>query len=347
MANITIIIPFYNVSSYIDTCLQSVAGQSLQPTEVLLINDGTTDNSRDICESFVQKFPYFRIIDRDNGGVSAARNTGLDHATGDYVVFVDSDDILTENALANLYDAIKKHQADMVKCGIRFYYGPDRIVDYKSVKNGEVTLQNNVAQFQAMFEKLIPPYMCNGMYKRDLFKNIRFTEGMITEDVFIMPDLIMNCRTIAVIPDGLYLYRQRAESVMHTFDDRHFDIITSIRHVKQVLESHDLYDIFREEYHIWSGYQLMILVKHAAKYSSFFEFLSHRNRVFQNISKEEFEMILQVDPTRSHPQKSRVTEMSYANNTQKKIRSFEANALLFWLKVKYNEWRKRSLNRQV
>lgn len=211
MPLISIILPVYNVEEYIETCLKSIRNQSFEKYEVIIVNDGSTDGSLAIC----QKYEFdsrFRIFSKENGGLSSARNYGLNYASSKYVCFVDSDDYLDKNYLSILLDNIEKNKADISVCN--FYYEfNDKLVLRDSVRNG-IYLFNNIDAIKEIYK--FDSYgvgVWNKLFKLKLFENIKFPEGKISEDYFVMYRIFIKAEKIVYNSTPLYHYIQRVGSI--------------------------------------------------------------------------------------------------------------------------------------
>lgn len=208
----SMIVPVYNVEAYLDDCLTSLQSQEYTDFEVICVNDGSTDGSREILSEWESRFPQLKVIDRENGGLSAARNTGLETASGDYVVFVDSDDWVESTMLSRL--AEEAHGEDMICFACR-----------KSDSGATDTLipeQNDGWSYynRHALEHREVPFVCvwQRCYRREfLLKNgLHFREGILHEDNEFTPRACMKAESIKVIPDVLYNYRVRPGSIMTT-----------------------------------------------------------------------------------------------------------------------------------
>ena len=208
----SIIVPVYNVEQYLEQCLESLQAQDFADFEVICVNDGSTDRSREILPAWASKMPQIRLIDRENGGLSAARNTGLETATGDYVVFVDSDDWVEPTMLSRL--AEEAHGEDMICFACR-----------KSDNGATDTLipeQNDGWSYynRHALEHREVPFVCvwQRCYRREFLEenNLRFREGILHEDNEFTPRACLKSKRVKVIPNVLYNYRIRSGSIMTT-----------------------------------------------------------------------------------------------------------------------------------
>lgn len=219
MPKISIIVPVYNVEKYLSNCINSILNQTFKDFELILINDGSTDNSLDICKYYKNIDNRIFIIDKENGDVSSARNVGLDIAKGEYIGFVDSDDYIHPQMYEILYNQIIKNQADISMCEFkRIYEFNKKELSNKDILNQEIEILNNKEAVFKLAEDNSVVYVVvwNKLYKKNLFNNIRFKEGIIHEDQYIMHRLLYNIDKLVYVKEKLYFYLQRKESIMHS-----------------------------------------------------------------------------------------------------------------------------------
>lgn len=221
---VSVVVPIYNVSPWLDDCLTSLEIQTLKDIEIIMVNDGSTDDSRQIAARYAEKNSNFMLIDRENGGLSAARNTGMDMAQGEYIYFLDSDDYLGENALELLYEKASKEYLDVLKFSAYsftdgfedFRWGPEYKykVSYPEVMSGEQALSRFLENND------YSPSCCLIFSRRETIENngIRFFEGIIHEDNLFHYQLMTVSRRVAVLNQPLYYRRVRAGSISKTPD---------------------------------------------------------------------------------------------------------------------------------
>lgn len=198
---VSIIVPVYNVENYLERCLSSIRKQTYINIEVLLINDGSTDNSGEICRKFCKEDHRFQLIEKKNGGLSSARNAGLELSIGSYVTFVDSDDSIAANYTERLYNLITMYQASFASCGIfRTSKEEYQINDIKV----ECFKSNDILD-NLLIDK-IPAHACYKLFKKELFDKLRFPIGKNFEDMYIAPVLYANSDKIVITNEKLYYY---------------------------------------------------------------------------------------------------------------------------------------------
>ena len=208
----SIVVPVYNVETYLEQCLESLQAQNYQDYEVVCVNDGSTDNSRGILARWEERFPQMKVIDRENGGLSAARNTGLKETKGDYVVFVDSDDWVETTMLSRL--ANETNGEDMVCFACR--RTDNEKFDVLEIEQGNGwdyfnrhALEHREVAFVCVWQRC---YRRQFLLDNDLW----FREGILHEDNHFTPRACLKAQNIKVIPDVLYNYRIRPGSIMTT-----------------------------------------------------------------------------------------------------------------------------------
>lgn len=227
---VTVIIPVYNVEKYIEKCLNSVMNQTYRDLEILVIDDGSTDQSGIICDTIAQKDGRIRVIHQRNGGLSAARNAGLDHATGEFVMFIDGDDYIHSKMAETLLRSIREYDAD-IAVGKYAYVEENEDIDIYSelVENEKLRKINGKCCCKELYgdnptETII---MCNKMFRIELFANVRFPLGKLHEDEFVIYKLLYNSSWVVYTGVVLYYYLQRSNSIMlnQNYGEGHLSIL--------------------------------------------------------------------------------------------------------------------------
>lgn len=200
---LAIIIPVYNVRDTLDRCISSVASQSYTDWEMILVDDGSTDGSGSLCNKWASSDTRIRCIHQSNGGLSAARNTAIDACwqQSEYITFVDSDDYIEEGTLMQLMDNLAAHpEYDMLEYPVSVFEGSERAY-MQTFKDHVFT-----APERYWLDAYQHTYAWNKIYRAKLFRNVRFPVGLIFEDAWTLPHLLLNCKCIATTPCGLYHY---------------------------------------------------------------------------------------------------------------------------------------------
>ena len=212
---ISVVIPIYNVEKYLTKCIESVINQTYTDLEIILVNDGSTDNSKDIINKYSLIDSRIKVINKKNGGLSDARNVGIEIAKGDYIAFLDSDDWIELNMYEKLYSYIKQENADIVQCSYQEVYNEE--VNNQKIKE-EIKLISGKDSLYNLYGKNHGKTVVvwNKIYKRELFNDIRFPKGKYHEDEFTTYKLLYKANKIVDLNLPLLYYRQRDGSIMNS-----------------------------------------------------------------------------------------------------------------------------------
>ena len=223
---ITVIVPVYNVENYLEKCLDSLINQTYKNLEIIVINDGSTDNSGEICQEYAQKDNRIVYIEKENGGLSDARNVGLDKMTGSYVTFIDSDDWVELDYVEILYKKIIEYQAD-ISVGNYYSYNEDEETYYFHIYGDSYyeKVYDNISIFENLYESqemksfaLISAW--GKLYKAKLFDYLRFDKGKLGEDGYFNQKMYLSVNKVVYLNKGLYAYRQRSGSITNTWTEK-------------------------------------------------------------------------------------------------------------------------------
>ncbi len=228
MKKVSIILPVYNVEQYIKKCLESIQQQTYPNLEVIIVNDGATDKSVEYCEQICKIDSRFSVTHKENGGLSDARNVGIDKAKGDYLIFVDSDDFVSQDMVSYLVSSMENNEADIAICDPAHYYSDRQNNDLNifypasSVKVYEKT----EALCEMFYQKSFLVSAWAKIYKKELFDDIRFPVGKLFEDSAVMYLLFEKCEKIVYSNVKLYAYVHRDNSITtKKFSDKDLDIL--------------------------------------------------------------------------------------------------------------------------
>ena len=222
---ISIVVPVYNVEKYIHKCMQSILCQSYNKIEVILVNDGSTDKSGEICDEYQKMDSRVKVIHKENGGLSDARNAGIKNANGKYIMFVDSDDYVSEKIVEYLYNMLKQYDAEIAICDPVHCY-PEKEVGFEA-ENKRVILDNEKAVIEMLYQKSFLVSAWAKLYNIRCFDEIEFPVGMLFEDGAIMYKLFDNASKVVYGNAKLYAYMHREGSITTAkYTERDYDIIT-------------------------------------------------------------------------------------------------------------------------
>ena len=222
---ISAIVPVYNVEQYLKKSIDSIRCQTYQNLEIILVDDGATDRSGIICDCYKETDARIRVLHKENGGLSDARNAGMEAASGAYFMFIDSDDTIAPDTVEKLYLAAAEHDCEIAVCNIvrtyddgttePFYHPVDKLTVWAG---------------QQRFETLKQPSACNKLFRAELFKGVRFPKGKFYEDTFVYHVLAYKARQIVLTGHDGYFYLSRRDSILGQpkYTVRYFDFIEAV-----------------------------------------------------------------------------------------------------------------------
>lgn len=232
---ISVIIPVYNVQEYLIKCIESVINQTYENLEIIIVDDGSTDKSTEICNKVKKNDSRIRVIHKENGGLSDARNVGIDNANGEYISFIDSDDYVDNNYIELLYNAIKQYDADMSIASHRVIYEKN-IIDRSTGK--EFCAEPIEILKMLLYDNGIDTSAWGKLYKKSLFNEIRFPKGRFFEDSATTYMLIDKSKKIGVCSKPIYNYVIRNNSISNeTFSEKKMDLIVSTEEMTNYIKN--------------------------------------------------------------------------------------------------------------
>jgi glycosyltransferase involved in cell wall biosynthesis len=210
---ISIIVPIYKVEQYIHKCIESIIHQTYANLEIILVDDGSPDNCGEICDEYAQKDFRIKVIHKENGGLSDARNVAIDMAKGEYITFIDSDDFVTEDYIETLIDLVENYNVEISISQVQFCReDKDMIMHQKAIK--AVVVNNLIGIERLLYQRGFETFACGKLYKKSLFDEIRYPKGMIFEDILVTYQLIGKAKSIAITNKKTYYYLQRKDSIL-------------------------------------------------------------------------------------------------------------------------------------
>ena len=238
---LSIIVPVYKVENYLPKCIDSILAQTFTDFELILVEDGSPDDCPALCDAAAEKDARVRVIHQKNGGLSAARNAGLDAARGAWIGFVDSDDYIAPEMYEVLYQAVQSTGADLALCDYAEVdeAGAPCQSMHVSLSEGELTGQELLKRASGLMVQLA----WNKLYRRAIFTQLRYPEGKLNEDLFLIPEVCLQIQKAVVVPKALYYYVQRGGSIMNESKTlRHFDAAEAAQRYWNCLVENEVYD---------------------------------------------------------------------------------------------------------
>lgn len=247
---ISVIIPVYNVEKYLRRCVNSVLNQTYSNLEIILVDDGSTDNSGAICDELSNEDNRIIVIHQKNAGLSMARNRALDISKGEYIVFVDSDDFIDEEMYESMLKKMQFYDADMVMCSYTKW-----LEDEKRSVQSNVVCEENVLNKENLFEmsfcaeySIIIPVAWNKLYKRKLWNDLRYPKGKYHEDEYVIHYLLDKCQRVVLMKESFYNYSIRRNSIMTSRNMKEGrDWIGALLDRKQFYLEHNLEKLFYKQ----------------------------------------------------------------------------------------------------
>ena len=249
MPEVSVIVPVYNVEKYLEKCLNSLVNQTLENIEIIIVNDGTKDNSEEIIKKFIEKYPQKIVyLKKENGGLSDARNFGIPYAKGEYIAFLDSDDYVEKDIYKEMYELAKKENSDMVECDFLWEYPDKTREDIGQVYNGK----------KEMLEK-VRVVAWNKLIRRSILEKtqIQFPKGLRYEDVEFTYKLIPYLNKVSFLKKPYIHYIQRENSISNSQNERTKEIFTVLDNVIDYYKENNYYDEYKDELeYIYARYLL-------------------------------------------------------------------------------------------
>lgn len=219
---VSIILPVYNVEKYLEECVKSVLDQDFSDWEMILIDDGSTDRSGSLAESLANSDPRISCYHFENGGLSVARNRGLEIAKGDLVMFMDSDDMLYPDALSKLFLTLTKQEADLVEGKII----RGRIFNPNIKKKYKIKILSSFEAIEkVLYQDLMLPSAWGKLFRKSMFDNLSFTPGILYEDLDLFYLIFLRCKKIVYISTPVYFYRDTSGSIINSWSPRRLDVL--------------------------------------------------------------------------------------------------------------------------
>lgn len=232
---ISVIVIVYNVEKYISQCLESVINQTYRDLEIIIVDDGSTDRSKEICQKYAEEDRRVRVISQENGGPSSARNTGIANATGDYVGFIDGDDFIAENMYELLLKSCIDNKSNLSVCNIVVFTDGSSPTGRNRVIKADYSTKDRKQNFRYLLNT--SQSVCNKLFRRSLFEQIKFPLDTLSEDGYVAYDLVYKAKTVSYISLNGYFYRMQRPNSITTCPYKSGDcdiVLTNVRTYRRV-----------------------------------------------------------------------------------------------------------------
>ena len=238
MPKVSVIVPVYNVEKYITKCLESLVGQTLKDIEIIIVNDGSTDNSEKIIKEFQSMYGNIKYYDKENGGLSDARNYGMKHATGEYIAFLDSDDFANITLYEKMYNKAKENNSDYVECDFYWAYPKKKGLRLKEDRGIRYTNKHEMFTYARVVA-------WNKLIKREIIRH-EFPKGLKYEDLEFFYNLIPSIKKFDIVEEPLVYYIQRKDSLANKQDYTTGQIFNVLNNVIDEYKKNGLYDEYQQ-----------------------------------------------------------------------------------------------------
>lgn len=230
-AKVSVVVPIYKVEKYIDRCINSIVKQTYTNLEIILVNDGSPDNCGAIIDQFALEDNRVIAIHKENGGLSDARNYGVRYVTGEFTLFVDSDDWLASQMIETLVGNSIKYKADIVQSAFYYAYENYLLVDnrYYEIDSQPILLDNKKLMLELVVNERVKNFAWGKLYKTDLIKDIPFEKGVLFEDVYWAHKVMHKVSSYLILNQPLFYYYQRKDSIIATYTSKNLDVISGLK----------------------------------------------------------------------------------------------------------------------
>lgn len=237
---VSIIVPIYNVEKYIHKCIDSILSQTFTDFELILVDDGSPDKCGEICEQYALKDNRIKVVHKENGGLSDARNAGMQYVNGGYTIFVDSDDWIESTMIGEMVKFIDEYNADIIQVGFYYAYKDYLLYDdrYYCENDKPVVLDNFSLMKELVINERVKNFAWGKLYKTELIKDIPFKKGVLFEDVFWAHQVMQRVDKYVLSNKPLCYYLQREDSIVATYTIRNLDIIKGLKERHEFIEKH-------------------------------------------------------------------------------------------------------------
>ena len=237
---ISIVVPVYNVEKYVGACIDSILNQTYKNVEIILVDDGSTDSSGKICDDYALRYSNIKVVHQQNGGLSAARNSGIDIMAGEYVSFVDSDDLICEEYITTLYNLLVNTSADISTSSLRSFVDDENIPKKKSLLPIKIFEDGNEAVKSMLYQQRnIDNSACGKLFKTRLFENYRFPLGLLYEDLATIPYVCLKARRVVATTIPMYFYRSRSTSILGSFNLKRSDVLDVVDELVKYMQQYE------------------------------------------------------------------------------------------------------------
>ncbi|MFS0861501.1 glycosyltransferase family 2 protein [Fredinandcohnia sp. 179-A 10B2 NHS] len=249
LPKVSVVVPVYKVEKYIHRCVDSILNQTYKNLEIILVDDGSPDSCAEIVDSYAESDSRIIALHKENGGLSDARNFGMNYATGEYTFFIDSDDWVETNIIETLVSNSVRYKADVVQSAFYYAYEDYLLYDnrYYSKDDTPTILDNHTLMTELVINEKVKNFAWGKLYKTELIKDLPFKKGVLFEDVFWSHLVMHRVKMYLMIHQPMYYYLQRSDSIVATYSPRNLDILKGLKVRHTFIEKH-YKELLKESY---------------------------------------------------------------------------------------------------
>ena len=228
---VSVVVPIYKVEKYIHRCVDSILEQEYKNLEIILVNDGSPDRCGEIAECYKAMDHRIKVIHKENGGLSDARNHGMKHVSGKYTIFVDSDDWIEKDMVNYMVTCSQKYEADVVQSAFYYAYDDKLLLDNRHTSENEapIIMNNNQLMQELVVNEKVKNFAWGKLYKTEIIRDIEFQKDLLFEDVYWAPQVMKRVNTFLLTSKPLYNYYQRDDSIVSNYSIKNLDMIKGLR----------------------------------------------------------------------------------------------------------------------
>jgi glycosyltransferase involved in cell wall biosynthesis len=240
LPKVSLVVPIYKVEKYLPRCVDSIIKQTYSNIEVILVDDGSPDNCGKMADQYAEKDPRIQAVHKENGGLSDARNYGMQYVTGEYTLFVDSDDWLDSKMIEELVNKSLEYQADVVQSAFYYAYDDYLLFDnrYYSKNEPPIVLDNKSLMAELVINERVKNFAWGKLYRTEMIQDLPFEKGVLFEDVFWAHHVMQRVNKYVLLHEPLFYYYQRDDSIVSTYTLRNLDMIKGLKQRHRFIEKH-------------------------------------------------------------------------------------------------------------
>lgn len=231
LQKVSVVVPIYKVEKYLHRCIDSILNQTYPHLEIILVDDGSPDNCGQIADDYAKRDERIKVIHKQNGGLSDARNCGMQYVTGEFTIFVDSDDWLESNMIEKMISKSHEFEAEITQAAFYYAYDDHLLFDNRCGENDDppIVIDKESLMYELVNNKRVKNFAWGKLYKTDIIRDIPFEKGVLFEDVFWAYKVMHRVNKYVILNQPMYYYFQRSDSIVSTYTPRNLDFLKGLK----------------------------------------------------------------------------------------------------------------------